>query len=237
MGKLVLLCVVGGAILSVSSGAKAALTTRVSADADALIAELIGTATGLDAGTSTFTGGAHAAGFFARGLASGLGIESGVILTSGSAGEAQGSNSHDVSSYAHGLPGDATLSALAGGEGTYDAAILEFDFTTVGGDLLIRYVFASEEYNEFVYTGHDDIVGIFLDGEDIALVSGTSIPVSVDNVNGGGPGFGVNPSYPEFFHNNDLQNGLRWLHGCFRCRSFGIAPGFAPSQAGGCRRG
>ena len=207
MREWAILCVMGSAVLSASSIAEGALSVTISNEAEALVAELIGTTTELSPGTAVFNGGIDAAGFFAGGSISGLGIESGVILTTGSAALASGSNWYHSSSRVQGLPGDAALSTLVGGEATYDLAALEFDFVTDGGSLLIRYLFASEEYNEFVNSGHNDVVGIFLDGTNIALVPGTSTPVSVDTVNGGGPLLGANPSYPELFHNNSLQSG------------------------------
>lgn len=207
MRKVPVLCLVGGVVLSAAAGAMGALTVTVSAEADTFVAELMGSATGLSADTAAFAGAGGAAGCFTGGSVSGIGIESGVILTSGGADLAEGLNSHDSSSVVHGLPGDAALSNLAAGEATNDSAVLEFDISSGGGKLQIRYVFASEEYNEFVHSGHGDIMGIFLDGANIAVVPGTDDPVSVDNVNGGGPVLGTDPSYPAFFHNNDLQDG------------------------------
>ena len=43
-----------------------------------------------------------------------------------------------------------------------------------------------------------------MDGENIALIPGTSIPVSINTVNGGNP-LGTDASHPEFFNNNDLD--------------------------------
>src|SRR5207302_6362256 len=41
------------------------------------------------------------------------------------------------------------------------------------------------EYNEFVGTPFNDVFGFFLNGVNIALVPGTSTPVSINNVNTG----------------------------------------------------
>ena len=72
--------------------------------------------------------------------------------------------------------------------------VLEFDFIPEQSELSFQYVFASEEYNEFVGS-FNDVFAFFLDGENIALVPGTTTPVSVDNVN--------NFSNAEFYKDND----------------------------------
>ena len=144
----------------------------------------------------SYTGAAGASGTFTGGLASGIGIESGIILTSGRAADAVGPNSNsfdgggsgDDTSTNNGLGGDADLNVLSAPDTTRDATILEFDFETTGGDLFFNYVFASEEYNDFVTAGFNDVFGFFLDGVNIALIPGTSTPVGVDTVNLGANG-------------------------------------------------
>lgn len=46
-------------------------------------------------------------------------------------------------------------------------------------------MFASEEYNEFVDSGFNDVFGFLLDGQNIALIPGTTAPIKIDNVNAG----------------------------------------------------
>lgn len=48
--------------------------------------------------------------------------------------------------------------------------------------------------------------GFFLDGVNIALLPGTTTPVSINNVNGGNP-LGTKAQNPQFFINNDQSNG------------------------------
>ncbi|MGB1031974.1 MAG: choice-of-anchor L domain-containing protein, partial [Flavobacteriales bacterium] len=82
---------------------------------------------------------------------------------------------------------------------THDAAILEFDFTPTGDSISFRYVFASEEYNEYVCGTVNDAFGFFLSGPGIsgpysnnaanlALIPNTDIPVTINTVNNGSPG-------------------------------------------------
>lgn len=115
-----------------------------------------------------------------------LGFNSGIILTSGDASIANGSvNTVEYAGADNSGGGDSSLSGLIGGAETYDAASLTFRFTVPASanNLYFNYVFASEEYNEWVYKGFNDVFGFFLDGQNIALLPGTSTPVSVDNVN------------------------------------------------------
>lgn len=152
--------------------------------------------TGADAASGTFSGGTGIVGF-----------ESGILLTSGDIVNVIGPNTNDGITKDNSLPGAADLNALIPGYSTYDATILEFDFVPTGSVLTFQYIFASDEYNEYVNTSYNDVFGFFVNGANVALIPGTSTPVSINNVNGGGPTYGVNPSNSTYYRNNDLQNG------------------------------
>ncbi|MBM3778671.1 MAG: PEP-CTERM sorting domain-containing protein [Acidimicrobiia bacterium] len=130
-----------------------------------------GDLTGDHLSSGTFTGG--------TGI---LPFDSGVILTSGAAASAPGPNSADGTTTAWGLPGDPDLNTLTTGT-TFDAAVLEFDFIPTNNVISFQYVFASEEYNEFVGSIFNDVFGFFLNGVNIALVPFTLSPVTINNVN------------------------------------------------------
>jgi gliding motility-associated-like protein len=128
-----------------------------------------------------------------------LGIDSGLVLASGDIAVAVGPNNIGSASLGGGNigVGDADLDLLEGtGSGTNDAVVLEFDFIPTGDTLRFDFVFGSEEYPEFVNGGFNDAFGFFLSGPgitgpytnsaiNIALVPGTSVPVTIDNVNAG----------------------------------------------------
>jgi hypothetical protein len=112
-----------------------------------------------------------------------LGIEQGIILSTGDIADASGPNSADDTTKAHGLAGDTDLDGLVPGYETYDATILEIDFIPEGSQLEFNYVFGSEEYNEYVDTNFNDVFGFFLNGQNIALIPGTNKPVAINNIN------------------------------------------------------
>lgn len=177
----------------------------------------------------TFTGDNRAAGIFTGGESS-VGFDSGIVLDSGavetmpsdgpcsqgvegpntcyegvnggSGGSAGGANSTDF-----GLPGDSDLTALAGYD-TYDAAVLEFDFVPKYSTVQFSYVFASEEYSDYVNTEYDDVFGFFVNGQNCALVPGTTDPVSVNSINDGNDNGGdPTADHPELFRDNVLPDG------------------------------
>jgi len=162
--------------------------------------------TGITIMDATYNGAPLASGTFVDGLSSGIGIDEGIILTSGTATDAEGPNISDGTTTNNPTAGDPDLSNLIGGANTNDAAILEFDFTTDSGNLFFEYVFASEEYNEFTNSTFNDVFGFFVNDENVALIPGTNTPVAINTVNGGNP-FGVNASNPQFYNNNDPTDG------------------------------
>jgi hypothetical protein len=136
---------------------------------------------GADAAVGTFTGG--------NSPGTGLGINSGIVITSGFAVNTVGPNTSTGITGDNGEPGSALLSQLIGGQATEDAAILTITFTTAtAGNFFFNYVFGSDEYNEYV-NQFDDVFGFFLDGSavanNVALIPGTSTPVSINTVNNG----------------------------------------------------
>lgn len=80
--------------------------------------------------------------------------------------------------------GDAALTDLAGYP-TYDAATYEVTLVPTGSTLNVRYVFASEEYPEYVGSTYNDVMAVRVDGVDCAVVPGTTDPVAINTVNAG----------------------------------------------------
>ncbi|HZF99389.1 MAG TPA: choice-of-anchor L domain-containing protein [Chitinophagales bacterium] len=156
------------------------------------------------------------AGFFTA-TAPSLGIGQGVVLTTGYANDPSGfgddiASPNDDSGMGidRGMPGDMDLEGLAANI-TFDACYLEFDLVPTGDTITFDYIFGSEEYNDFVNAGYNDVFGFFISGpgipgeQNIAVVPGTgSTPVSIDNVNCG--------SFPQYYICNDWLDSF--MGGC-----------------------
>ncbi|HET7620698.1 MAG TPA: choice-of-anchor L domain-containing protein, partial [Gemmatimonadaceae bacterium] len=155
------------------------------------------TYTGADSAAGTFSGGADIVGF-----------ESGIILSSGYISNVVGPNTIGSVTGSNGTPGDAGLDELTGaGNATQDAAILSFDFVPDGDSVKFQYVFASDEYNEYVNTEYNDVFAFYVNGKNCALVGDPAVPVTINTINNGNP-FGSTPnSHPELYRNNDLEDG------------------------------
>ncbi|VEP13269.1 conserved exported hypothetical protein [Hyella patelloides LEGE 07179] len=209
-----------------------ALTITPTNDGTALTNSILGQGITVTPGSIIYTGADGAAGFFSD-AASSIGIEEGIILTSGQASSAVGPNSSDLTTTENGTAGDSDLNSLLIGSGlsSNDASILEFEFESEGGDLFFDFVFASEDYNEFANSNFIDVLGFFLDGENIALIPGTTTPVSTNNVNGGNP-LGTNAQNARFYNNNDTNDGGPFFDieydgftNVFTAQALGLSPG------------
>ena len=177
----------------ISVNLKAQLTVNgAGLTADSLVKKLLGK--GVQYQNASYTGAIAARGFF-NGVNCNVGLDSGVILTSGRIDFAVGPNNNPGKSQDNGAPGDADLSAIIGGV-TCDASILEFDFKPSSDTIKFRYTFGSEEYREYV-CDFNDVFAFLLSGpkpgggnyvkQNVALVPGTTDPVSIKNVNNGDP--------------------------------------------------
>ena len=185
-----------------ASSAQSLVITSTTTDGDALKNNILGS--GITAGAATYVGDANQSGFFTGGIASGIGIESGIILTTGNAFDAPGPNTSDDTSVNTSSPGDADLTAIVGAS-TNDSASLTFDFESTGGDLFFNFVFASEEYNEFVDSSFNDVFAFFVDGVNVAIAPDGQ-EVSINTVNCGQTFSGVGPNCSSY-NNNDLDDG------------------------------
>lgn len=165
-------------------------------------------------GNATLVSSPNSAGLFANG-ANIIGLDSGIILSTGNVNAAQGPNTSDGSSGDASLTGDPQLDATFGVV-TEDTTLLEFSFMFPGGTLSFDFVFASEEYNEFANSQFNDVFAFYLSGgslaaaENLAIIPGTNTPVSINTVNGGDP-FGTGAVNPQFYNNNDLDDAGQFL--------------------------
>lgn len=103
------------------------------------------------------------------------------VLSTGHAADAVNAPSFFASSEI-GTPGNDRLSALSNYP-TYDAAAYSVTVVPSGSTLKVRYVFASEEYPEYVGSAYNDVMAVWVGGTNCANVPGTSTPVAVNTVN------------------------------------------------------
>lgn len=135
-------------------------------------------------------------GSFTNGNSTNLGLNAGLILSSGLATSIPGPAS-EFGSDPLGTGSDPDLLMITSpGNTIYDKAVLEFDFIPSGDSLKFNYVFGSEEYPTFNCSpNYNDVFGFFLSGPgltgpytnnavNIALVPGTALPVGIANIHG-----------------------------------------------------
>jgi hypothetical protein len=155
-----------------------------------------------------YKGANIAAGTFAGGTNI-IGFENGVILSSGNIASVIGPNGNDAITTVNGTAGDVDLNTLSG-YGTNDASVLEFDFIPNADKVYFRYVFSSDEYNEFVNSPYNDVFGFFINNGsstvNCAVVGVSSDPVSINTINNGNP-FGSGGMNSNLYINNDLSDG------------------------------
>lgn len=158
---------------------------------------------GIAISTITYTGADVAAGRFSGGIGI-IGFEKGIVLSSGQVLDVAGPNTVDNLSTNNSTPGDGDLEALSGFT-TFDAAVLEIDFVPDSGSIFFRYVFSSEEYNEFVNSTFNDVFAFYVNSVNCAEIGGE--PITINTINNGNP-FGSLPnSNPGLYINNDCNDG------------------------------
>ena len=176
------------------------LTTNSNATPSYLVQNVL-LGNGVMVSNISYTGVGDAIGSF-NGSNCNIGLGSGVIMTTGTVknqtsllGKQQGPfgpNDEAGAGIDNNAPGDPQLDNICTAS-TYNAAVLEFDFQAVGNNVSFNYVFASEEYLEYVNAGYNDVFGFFISGanpsggnysnHNIAIIPGTNIPVTIDNLN------------------------------------------------------
>jgi gliding motility-associated-like protein len=182
------------AVNSITQTVNAQLVLDPTPTANSLVQDVI-LGPGLTATNVQFTGDLDALGWF-DGTLSNIGMDSGVVMTTGTLlglGGPAGPNDNGSSGVDNLAAGYPDLTTIAGIQ-TFNASVLEFDFVPVGDNMQFNFVFGSEEYMEFVDLGVNDAFGFFISGpgfngpyannaENIALIPGTNIAISIDSLN------------------------------------------------------
>ncbi len=143
------------------------------------------------------TGGNESYGYFTSGT-SNFPFADGIILCTGTAISAVGPNTSILSQNNPALSwlGDEDFRIALGVSSSIDATIMEFDFRPIANNISFEYIFSSEQYlsnpssNQCVFT--DGFVFLLKEAntsnpyQNLALVPGTILPVTVNNVRGPG---------------------------------------------------
>lgn len=139
-----------------------------------------------------------------------IGMNSGILLSTGSVFDATGENNTPGMSGAlfnygtatknkRSKRGDRDLNKICRGR-THDVNIIEFDFVPFHNNVSFNYCFASEEYKEYVGSRFNDVFAFIVKGPglrktNIAVLPNTKEPITINNVN--------HKKNKNFFINND----------------------------------
>jgi len=180
----------------------------------------------------TFKGPDIARGLFSKGQES-ISMDEGIILATGDVKDCKGPNESSKTStkFQGAAEGDPDLRQLLIRIGSKirtvkDVAILEFDFTPTQDKVSFEYVFASDEYCDFVGSGFNDVFGFFISGpgingpfsnggENIAKLPNSNTYVSINTIN-----WGENKQY---YNNNRPLFQAQQSNGCTWGEAFGTA--------------
>lgn len=134
-----------------------------------------------------FVGNPLAVGYFVDESPSPL-IGEGIVLSTGNVLSVPGPNRLPNKSYDLGRRGDKSLEHISKGP-SFDAAYLEFDFMPQMDYVSFNFVFASEEYTEYVNSQFNDVFAFYISGpgingtKNLAVVPGSGAPITVNTVN------------------------------------------------------
>lgn len=163
----------------------------------------------------SYTGNLQTIGYFSD-YETSSGLDCGVVISTGKVDDISNPSSFFANT-THSLPGDSLLSLYIQGQ-TYDAIIIEFDVMLQDDSLLLcsEYVFASEEYPEYVNTSFNDMFGFFISGPNpnggfyenfnMTKIPGTDLPVSINNLNNGLNNSGPCENCDYYIDNSDSSN-------------------------------
>lgn len=157
-------------------------------------------------------------------------MNDGIVLTTGDVSKVPGPVVQVPKGAYSAWPGDAELENIiktATGEDmkSNDATILEFDFTALGPNMSFNFLFASNEYGQYQCSFSDSFAFLLTNKKtnvktNIAVVPGTTTPISVVTIRDSKYNHSCDPKNPEFFDKYYGSNG-------------GIAPILSPINFNG----
>lgn len=143
--------------------------------------------------TSNISLDSNAIGYFCNPIDTTFGLTSGVVFCNGAISDIANPFAINASTTI-GTGSDPDLETIPGPT-IYDAIVIEFDYIPYTNIMSFSYIFASEEFPEFATGSYNDAFGFFVSGpgfgndaENIALIPGTTNPVTINDIYQGGTG-------------------------------------------------
>lgn len=171
----------------------------------------------------SFNGQMSSTGYF-TGAEATFGIDRGIVMSSGEVNSITDQAATLASSPTSGDSNDPDLGKLADLD-LKDLVTYEISFIPVNDTIQFRYVFASEEYPQFICSNFNDVFGFFISGPNpqggnydavnLALVPDPAEPsgevftndfVSINNVHIGNGSSDCPPSYQQYYNDNAGSN-------------------------------
>jgi gliding motility-associated-like protein len=172
---------------------------------------------GVEVTNILYKGKPTAVGFFSGGTQS-IGIERGIVMTSGVAETSGGNEGADqigddfasVDNFSS--ANDNDLQNLTTSD-IKNVAVYTITFIPTSDTLRFRYCFASEEYPEYGCSDFNDVFGFFIQGPgyptptNIAKITGTNLPVTINTIHPTNPTDPTcQPAFIQYYNNNDNSN-------------------------------
>jgi gliding motility-associated-like protein len=141
-----------------------------------------------------FSGGEQSFGYFNAGT-SGFPFSEGIVLSTSRAKRTEGPNNNLIDEGLTSWLGDSDLEDALNISGTFNATVMEFDFTPLTSKISFDYIFASEEYQGTAPCQYSDGFAFLLKEagttnpyKNLALIPNTTTPVLVTTVHPNIPG-------------------------------------------------
>ena len=194
---------------------------------DILVREFLIGSSCVDVSNIQFAGDPKQAGVFSN-LNPLVGITDGIVLSTGHADIMGDQNNESSSSYIYSLSqrpddpdNDLAALALVSSSNIFDKAMIEFDFVAIDDSFEFEYIFASEEYCDFVGSSFNDVFGFFLSGPGINgpyennAINIARIPETTQNILINSVNHKTNASY--YIDNTKINQGQVGANGDLNC--------------------
>lgn len=185
-------CAVFGCLLTLPGMLSAQMVVEGGTNAwKAVRKVLLSDTPGIEVLKVSYVGAPKAMGTFQANFKHNSMMTAGIVLSTGLAESAVGPNTSGHYTGKNMYPGKESLRKLSKNRKTYDAASLSFEFKALTDSISFRYLFASEEYPEYVNRGVNDVFAFFLTDVatdqrvNLAVLDDGVSTVCVDNIHAG----------------------------------------------------